>query len=191
MTLRNIQSLAKIVYLFNSFSKQLLSRHCFHNMIHARLIAVLWFISCLPLLWSQDIRLIDADNLKEMTSYQNDTTYVINFWATWCSPCIKEIGYFEEVKQHYEGQPVKVALLSLDFPNQLEKRVIPFLKDRQITASAFLMTDMDYNGWINMVDESWSGAIPATLIYNAHKRTFLERELSKEELFTIVEQIHK
>lgn len=154
-------------------------------------LAALCLLICLPGLHSQDVTLIDAEFLKELTSYQNDTTYVINFWATWCSPCVKEIGYFEELKQHYDGQPVKVALLSLDFPNQLEKRVIPFLKDRHITASTYLMTDLDYNGWIHMVDESWSGAIPATLIYKANKKTFLEKELSKEELFTIVEQILK
>ncbi|MFT5167540.1 MAG: thiol-disulfide isomerase/thioredoxin, partial [Saprospiraceae bacterium] len=54
---------------------------------------------------------------------QNDTTYVINFWATWCKPCVAELPYFEELHNRYKGKKVKVLLISLDFPNQIEKKL--------------------------------------------------------------------
>ena len=137
----------------------------------------------------QSLREIDSDALETLTSSLNDTTYVVNFWATWCSPCVKEIGYFEELHREYASTNVKVFLISLDFPNQIEKRVIPFLKEKDITAEVFLMTDLDYNSWIDRVDPTWSGSLPATLIYNSEQRMFLEKEVSRDELFNFVTQI--
>ena len=138
---------------------------------------------------AQSVREIDSDALEALTSSMNDTTYVVNFWATWCSPCVKEIGYFEELHRQIESAYVKVILVSLDFPRQVESRVIPFLREKEITAEVLLMTDLDYNSWIDRVDPGWSGAIPATIIYNREKRVFLEQELTRDELFNHVKQI--
>ncbi len=138
---------------------------------------------------AQSVKSIDSDALKALTYTMNDTTYVVNFWATWCSPCVKEIGFFEELHRQSESAYVKVILVSLDFPNQIDRRVIPFLKEKEITADVLLMTDLDYNSWIDQIDPGWSGAIPATLIYNKGTRVFLEQELSRDELFNHVAQI--
>lgn len=132
---------------------------------------------------------IDMEQLLDITGKENDTTYVVNFWATWCSPCVKEIGYFEEIHHGYADRRVKVILVSLDFPNQAAKRLPPFMKEKNLTAPVYLMTNLSYNDWIEQVDPSWSGAIPATLIYNRDQRIFLEQELSMEELESHVKQI--
>lgn len=132
---------------------------------------------------------IDRELLLDFTGRDTDTTYVINFWATWCSPCVKEIGLFEELYQTSQGKKLKVILISLDFPDRSETQLLPFLRSRVIKAPVKLMTDLDYNSWINLVDSNWSGAIPATLIYNRDKRIFLEQELTREELNKYVNQI--
>ena len=139
--------------------------------------------------FGQDIAEIDGDGIAVLSRNSNDTTYVINFWATWCSPCVKEIDFFEEVHTSFEDSKVKVILVSLDFPNQVEQRLIPFLEAREITAQVMLMTDLNYNSWIERVDKSWSGAIPATLIFNRERRVFLEQELTRDELVENVNQI--
>jgi thiol-disulfide isomerase/thioredoxin len=150
----------------------------------------------LLLLWipgriaAQDIREIDREDLLRLTGTSNDTTYVVNFWATWCSPCVKEVVYFEDLYRRYKDSGVRVVLVSLDFPNQLEKRLVPFIREKNITAPVRLMTDLQYNEWIDQVDPDWSGAIPATLIYNSDQRVFLEKELNRKELFAYVQQIH-
>lgn len=137
----------------------------------------------------QVVKLINSDGLSSLAWKSTDTTFVINFWATWCSPCVKEIEFFEDLHAKRGDQKLKVILVSLDFPNQVEKRVIPFLEQKEITAPVMLMTDLDYNAWIEKIDKSWSGAIPATLIYNKKKRVFLEKELTQEELLEHVTQI--
>ncbi len=138
---------------------------------------------------AQQIREIDRDGIVRLAKLSNDTTYVINFWATWCSPCVKEIGYFEALHRKYAGNKVQVVLVSLDFPNQVDRRVVPFLEEKAITAPVRLVTELDYNSWIDQVDPSWSGALPATLILRKDKRIFMEKELTEDELFEHVEQI--
>jgi len=73
-------------------------------------------------------------------------------------------------------------LVSLDFPKQLESKVIPFVEDRNIKSQVLLLKDPDANNWIPKVDSSWTGAIPATLIYKADNRKFYERSFTYEEL---------
>ena len=153
------------------------------------IVIILFYIFNFAQSSAQSVKEIDSDALKALTYTMNDTTYVVNFWATWCSPCVKEIGYFEELHRQRESEKVKVILVSLDFPNQIDRRVIPFLKEKEITADVLLMTDLDYNSWIDRIDPSWSGAIPATLIYNKETRVFLEQELTRDELFNHVTQI--
>jgi len=140
--------------------------------------------------FGQSVKEVDSDMLVAQCTMQNDTTYVVNFWATWCSPCVKEIGFFEELHRQSFSHNLKVVLVSLDFPNQIEKRLIPFLKEKKISAEVLLMTDLDYNSWIDRIEPSWSGAIPATLIYNRENRVFLEKELTRDELFNHVSQLN-
>ena len=153
------------------------------------IVIILFYIFNFAQSSAQSVKEIDSDALKALIYTMNDTTYVVNFWATWCSPCVNEIGYFEELHRQRESEKVKVILVSLDFPNQIDRRVIPFLKEKEITADVLLMTDLDYNSWIDRIDPSWSGAIPATLIYNKETRVFLEQELTRDELFNHVTQI--
>jgi thiol-disulfide isomerase/thioredoxin len=129
--------------------------------------------------------MIPSYNFKELNQFltkENDTTYVVNFWATWCRPCIKEIPAFEQLNADYSEEKVKVLLVSLDFPNKIEKQVIPFIEKNNIQSQVVLLDDDDSNTWIPLVSEEWSGAIPATIIYNKTTRKFYERSFTYNEL---------
>jgi thiol-disulfide isomerase/thioredoxin len=114
------------------------------------------------------------DDFEKAVIKENDTVYVINFWATWCAPCIKELPYFEQL--HQENKKVKVLLVSLDSQKDLEKKLIPFIERKKITAEVILLSDKDYNAWLSKIDKDWSGAIPATLLLEGKKHLFAERE---------------
>ncbi|MBL4644043.1 MAG: TlpA family protein disulfide reductase [Flavobacteriaceae bacterium] len=120
--------------------------------------------------------------LAPLLSKNDGKTYVINFWATWCAPCVKELPAFEKLLDRYKGENVKVLLVSLDFPSQIESKLIPFIKKNQLKSQVVLMNDPDQDSWIPKISKNWSGAIPATLIYNSKKRVFYERSFEYAEL---------
>lgn len=114
------------------------------------------------------------EELQPLFDQANDTTYVVNFWATWCKPCVKELPYFEEAVQAYKGQPVKIILVSLDFPKQVDSRLMPFIREHELQAEVVVLTDPDANSWIPKVADEWSGAIPATLVQYNGRTVFRE-----------------
>lgn len=132
------------------------------------------------------IRVLNFKELQPLLQLENDTIYVVNFWATWCAPCIKEIKYFEQLGHKFQDKNVKVLMVSLDFPDQLETRLIPFIEKEKMKNEVVLLDDPNSNHWIPLVDEKWTGAIPATLIYGKDFREFYQQEFTFSELEEIV-----
>ncbi|WP_291114488.1 TlpA disulfide reductase family protein [Flavobacterium sp. UBA6135] len=120
--------------------------------------------------------------IEHLFHQKNDTTYVVNFWATWCLPCVEELPHFEKLNQKYKDGKFKMILVSLDFPKMAESRVIPFIKRKDLQAEVVLLNDPDANSWIEKVSKDWSGAIPATIIYRNEKRKFFEKAFTETEL---------
>lgn len=139
---------------------------------------------------SQRMEVVEFDALEMLMTRDSEKIEVINFWATWCAPCIKEIPYFEKLKVE-KGEEYNVTLVSLDFADEFEKKVKPFVAKRELKSDILLLDEIDYNSWIDKVDPSWSGAIPATLIinHNSGKRKFVEKELEEGELESLIESV--
>ena len=135
-------------------------------------------ISCAPDSRHQKVPITDFNGVKKWLNKQTDSVYVINFWATWCSPCVKEFPFFEQLALENSSRNVKVLMINLDFPDQYEKRLIPFLQVRKSRLDVIMLDDPNQNEWISRVDSSWSGSLPATLIYSKGERIFLEKELT-------------
>jgi len=126
--------------------------------------------------YSQDLKIIKfADLEQKILESKQDRISIYNFWATWCKPCIIEMPYFENMALKYKSK-IDLIFISLDFADLAESRVIPFLKNREINSRTLLLDDTNYYTWIDKIDPTWSGAIPATLIvdFNGNKH-FYER----------------
>ncbi|MDP2686053.1 MAG: TlpA disulfide reductase family protein [Aequorivita sp.] len=121
---------------------------------------------------------------KNYFQNKNDSIYIINFWATWCKPCVKELPAFEKIASDYLDKKVKVLLVSLDFIDKMDSQVVPFLKKNDIQSEVVLLDDADANSWIPKVSPQWTGAIPATIIYKKDNRKFYEQSFTFEELET-------
>ncbi len=140
---------------------------------------IILILSCILSYCDAQVKVYEKfDDMEEeiLTNISADTTYVVNFWATWCGPCIKELPYFEELNALYSNQAFKQILVSLDDPKKLESKVIPFLTKNKIKSKVVLLADGKANNWIDKVDPSWSGAIPITLILKGDKKLFFEKE---------------
>lgn len=128
------------------------------------------------------IKSYDFKSMQPLFKQQNDTTYVINFWATWCVPCVEELPHFEKLNKKYASHKFKMILVSLDFPNMVESRVIPFITKKKLKAEVILLNDPNANEWIEKVSKDWSGAIPATVIYRNTDWNFFEKSFTEASL---------
>lgn len=129
------------------------------------------------------IQLSTLDELEERLSNGGDTTFVINFWATWCVPCVKEMPYFEKMASKMAGKPFKLLFISLDSPKK-PKVVEDFISRKKIMSEVLIFNETDQQEYIDRVSKEWSGAIPATLFIQTteQKRAFYEQEFTLQEL---------
>jgi thiol-disulfide isomerase/thioredoxin len=136
-----------------------------------------------------EVPILRFKELEPLLYNNNDTVYVINFWATWCIPCRKEIPEFEKIQNEFQNQKVKIILVSLDFANQINESLIPYLIKNQVKSKVVLLNDPDMNSWIDKVNPAWTGSLPATLFYNKNTRYFVEDELNYEKIKLNIEKL--
>ena len=128
------------------------------------------------------IRILNYDQLKPLLEQEDDKIHVVNFWATWCKPCVEELPAFEKLDREYKDKNVELLLVSLDFPNQIKSELLPFIKERNLKPEVVVLDDPDQDKWINGISKDWSGAIPATIIYKNGKRAFFEQSFNYDLL---------
>jgi|SRR3954463_10224124 len=150
------------------------------------------FIFCYSLSFSQSIQVWKIKDLENRIKNSSDTTYIVNFWATWCGPCVKELPAFDTIRTMYlQDKKIKVILVSLDFKEDIEKKVIPFIQKKQVQSEVVLLDEINGNYFIPKISSQWSGALPATWIVNNKKsiNRFFEKKIAvdflKNELQTI------
>jgi thiol-disulfide isomerase/thioredoxin len=135
-------------------------------------------------LFSQDYKVYNFEEFQSLLHQKNDKVYVINFWATWCRPCVQEMPAFNELHNKYNNKNIEIILVSLDFGRDVQSRIRQFSNKNGIESKIVILDDPDSNSWIDKVSPEWSGAIPATLIYNRNSRVFFEKTFTFSELET-------
>jgi thiol-disulfide isomerase/thioredoxin len=156
-----------------------------------KLYFTIFFLSLATVLKAQEVSVVKFEELEKMLGQSEKTVQVFNFWATWCAPCVKELPYFESLHMR-NHKDVEVILISLDFPEKMD-RVKAFVKRKKLSPRILLLDESDANSYINRVDKSWSGTIPATLIINTRtgKRKFVGHEIQEGDLERYIEDLLK
>lgn len=137
------------------------------------------------------IEVVNFEQLQQVLGSDSEHILVVNFWATWCLPCVAELPVFAELEEESAERNIRVLLVSLDFTDQLNERLIPFVEKNGIRSEVMLLNEPDANKWIPQVDKTWSGAIPATLVLYKGKQTFYEGSIDKERLNKLIKTVLK
>jgi len=124
-------------------------------------------------------KVVKIDELRRLIN-QQDSTCVINFWATWCKPCVAELPGFDSLAK--SRPDVKVLLVCLDFKEDVNTKVNPFLKKKNIQLPCVLLDEVNGNDFVNKISPKWSGAIPATLFKKNATEVLIEKKLSRTQL---------
>ena len=178
--------------LFRFFSKQgliiistLVMKIGFYSMYKLFVIVFLFSAVMLP---ERPVTIVSLRQYQNTAIRNNDTLYVVNFWATWCKPCVHEMPYFESANQKFRSENVKFIFVSMNAAKEVEQ-VKSFVNQNQVKADVLLLNAGNPNIWIDAVDSSWSGAIPATIMYRHGKKTlFYEGEFTQTQLDSVIQK---
>lgn len=138
----------------------------------------------------QPIPQIKLKELQTLMTAENNRIQVINFWATWCAPCVKELPLFEKLNQ--ENKSIDITLVSMDYdldpdPAKVER----FVARKKLQNKVVILAETDPNSWIDKIDKNWSGALPATILINpaTGKRKLIQKELHEGDLEKLLSEI--
>ncbi|HQE12198.1 MAG TPA: TlpA disulfide reductase family protein [Flavipsychrobacter sp.] len=141
------------------------------------------------LAYSQEIKEYSPEELPKRWEAA-DTVFVINFWATWCGPCVRELPEFDQLYKDNIERPVKVLMVSLDYKADMSYKVPNYLKRRAMKQEVVWLNEIYAREFLRKLDKKWRGSIPATLVVYKNKdyRQFLERSITAAELQKLIDR---
>ncbi|HLX93770.1 MAG TPA: TlpA disulfide reductase family protein [Puia sp.] len=141
---------------------------------------------------AQEIRKMKIGELQSFIA-NADHPLIINFWATYCVPCAKEIPYFERIVKSHAEQKVELVLVSLDLPAYYPKKIAAFVKKENYSSAVFWLNEFNADYFCPKVDKTWTGGIPSSLFVNNKSgyRRFFERQLTEEQAEKSIEDLVK
>ena len=134
-----------------------------------------------------ELQTTTLNELQGIIENSSDKLRLINFWATWCGPCVIEFPELVNLQRIYGGRDFELVSVSLDDPSK-EEKVLQFLMDKNAAINNFLYTGNNKYKLIETVDKQWSGSIPFTILV-APGGEILYRHQGIVDLFTLRTEI--
>ena len=148
-----------------------------------KILLLIVFIITQQCVSAQEIKKVKIAELVKIID-SSTTPLVINFWASWCGPCVREIPWFEKNVAAFADKKIKLLLVSIDFPDDYPKTIQAFVKKNGYRSEIIWLNETNADEFCSKIDKSWDGAIPVTLMVNNKKkyRQFFGQQLPEEKL---------
>jgi thiol-disulfide isomerase/thioredoxin len=117
-----------------------------------------------------NVKAIGEPELKSILNSHQGQLLLVNVWATWCKPCREEFPDLVRLQDFYKGKNVRVITISADYPDEIESKILPFLKKFNINFPVYVQNFPKQEDFINRMNKDWNGALPATFIYDKKGR---------------------
>lgn len=147
-------------------------------------------IERMPEYWARadmdSIAVYDFEHFKAFLEPPNDSIYILNFWATWCQPCVEELPEFVELKNRISEKAINLIFVSLDFERHLEQKLLPFLEKNELPGEKIVLKQDGMNDWIGKIQPQWDGSLPMTLIYTNTKEAVIFGQTDTDALLDIL-----
>ena len=140
--------------------------------------------------FSQEIRKVKIEQLVQFID-TSSCPLIVNFWATWCKPCVHEIPWFEKNLKTTEAKNVQLILVSLDFAGNYPNGILQFAKQQGYTSQIIFLDELNVDRFCPPVDKSWDGAIPVSLFVNnkKHYRKFYNQQLPEPQFKMALDEL--
>jgi thiol-disulfide isomerase/thioredoxin len=108
---------------------------------------------------------VDEGGYRALLRANVGNVTVVDFWATWCAPCRKEMPLLAKLEERLRDKSFRLLTISADDPEQ-ETAAITFLQSSGFYGPAYIRRAKDDDAFIKSVDPKWSGALPALFLYD-------------------------
>jgi thiol-disulfide isomerase/thioredoxin len=155
-----------------------------------KIITLLALLTIADFSQAQPIRKMKMNELLKMIDTVK-TPLVVNFWATWCGPCIREIPWFEKTMKQFADKKIKLILVSIDYPDEYPANIAAFAKKNGYSAEIIWLNETDADVFCPKVDKTWQGTIPVTLMVNnkSKYRQFYNQQLPEQKLLQELQKL--
>lgn len=121
--------------------------------------------------FSQEVKMITTpDEMRSVLESNKGSVVLVNFWATWCPPCVKEFPDLVKLNNEYKDKGLKLIFVSLDDASETESKLKPFLKKHGVDFTTYQGIFPKPEDLTDVIDKNWGGEIPVTYFYDKEGR---------------------